>query len=130
LLKVGSSEKNSHVGIDDLPPRAIQEPFPWWCRPELWCHRDSKTRQAPFNRNQTPSYTGSKPATHTLRICASLEQNLSTTETNKAGQFFFDLNKPGLGWQQEERFLEAPASKPSTELWSRTRRWTLKNRLP
>jgi hypothetical protein len=29
LLKVGSSEKNSHVGIDDLPPRAIQEPFPW-----------------------------------------------------------------------------------------------------
>jgi hypothetical protein len=102
LLKVDSSEQNSHVGIDDLPHSAIQEPFPWWCRPELWCHRDSKTWQAPFNRNQTPSYTGSKPAKHMLRICASLEQNLGTTKTNKTV----------LGWQQQERFLEAPASKP------------------
>jgi hypothetical protein len=29
LLKVDSSEQNSHVGIDDLPHSAIQEPFPW-----------------------------------------------------------------------------------------------------
>jgi hypothetical protein len=29
LLKVGSSVKHSNDGIDDLPHRAIQEPFPW-----------------------------------------------------------------------------------------------------